>query len=154
MLNLLFNGLLPNISPEIFCSHFFSEKLFCANLEIIVLQNCVALLEHCFFLVVCKPTHLCIRIRKSFAEVFPSLVYIGYICLSAFFFWTVNSKQQSFWVFSLSYFQFNLLLYPIKCLLLVPSTLQELGLLKLPNSRKILRTFQLHLSGVLLQIKK
>ena len=94
LLKILFIGLRSNILSELFCSHFFSEVLLCANLEIIVLQDCVALLEFCFFLVVCRPTDLCVRIRKSFVEVFLSLVYVGFVCVAAFFFWAMYSKQQ------------------------------------------------------------
>ena len=49
-LKILFIGLTSNISSKLFCSYFFSEVLLCANLEIIVLQDCVVLLEFCFLL--------------------------------------------------------------------------------------------------------
>ena len=39
LLKLIFIGLSSNISFKLFCSHFFSEVLFCPNLEIIVLQD-------------------------------------------------------------------------------------------------------------------
>ena len=73
-----------------------------------MLQDCVALLELNFFLmvcrptdlcvrirVVCRPTDLCVRIRKSFVDVFLSLGYTGFVCVAAFFFWTTYSKQSS-----------------------------------------------------------
>lgn len=46
-----------------------SEVLFSTMLEIIVLEDCLTLLELSFFLVISRPTDLCVCICESVVEV-------------------------------------------------------------------------------------